>query len=104
MQIKALSFHLKTLSMFWLVSGTMKARLEVKREKPHLDQGRDKRTRTQNCHKQILLLSETKLNLNVINYHAKVYWFFVFSHDSREFYFFWLITKIFPFKTAGSVV
>ena len=46
-----------------------------RQRKPHLDKDRDKHTPTQNFshHEQILLLLETKLILNVINYQAKVH-------------------------------
>ena len=55
---------------------TEKSRLEAKQRKPHLDEDRDKHTANQNFshHEQILLLLETKLILNVINYHVKVHW------------------------------
>ena len=47
-----------------------------RQRKPHLDKDRDKHTPTQNFshHEEILLLLETKLILNVINYHVKVHW------------------------------
>ena len=47
-----------------------------RQRKPLLDKDRDKHTPTQNFshHEEILLLLETKLILNVINYHVKVHW------------------------------
>ena len=47
-----------------------------RQRKPHLDKDRDKPTPTQNFshHEQILLLLETKLILDFINYQVKVHW------------------------------
>ena len=46
------------------------------REKATRNKDRDKHTPTQNFshHEEILLLLETKLILNVINYQVKVHW------------------------------
>ena len=69
--------------MFWLVHDTEKPPLEAKREKaPSSLRQRQTQTDSKFGHKQILLLLETKLILNVTNYQVKVHWFFVFSHDS----------------------
>ena len=55
---------------------TEKSRPEAKTKKAPSWQRRDKHTPTQHFshHEEILLLLETKLILNVINYHVKVHW------------------------------
>ena len=55
--------------MFWLVRDTEKSRLEAKTEKaPSWQRQRQTHTDSQFSRKQILLLLQTKLVLNVINY------------------------------------
>ena len=67
--------------MFWLLRDTEKSRLEAKTEKVP-SQLRQAQTHTDSkfSHKQILLLLETKPILNVINYHVKIHWLFIFPH------------------------
>ena len=61
--------------MFWLVRDTEKSRSEAKTEKaPSCLRQRQTHTDSQFSHEEILLLLETKLILNVINYHVKVHW------------------------------